>query len=301
MFAIGAYITWGFLPLFWKLLDHVPTEEILAHRVIWSFVFMLMIIGVLGKSKTFVTEVKELMKQRKKLISIILASVLISINWFLFIWSVNNDLVIQTSLGYYINPLVSVLLGILILKEKLSFWQTVAVILAAIGVFNMTFQFGSFPWAALALAVTFAFYGLFKKMANVGALTGLTIETFFITPFALIFIGYIWRTSGSSFTFEAPLNIWLLLGAGIATAVPLLLFASGTRRISLSLIGFFQYIAPTIMLVLGIFLFNEPFTTSHLGSFIFIWCALLIFSLGKTKFFVRLEPKFFVRKKSLQG
>ncbi|WP_216827707.1 EamA family transporter RarD [Alkalihalobacterium elongatum] len=301
LFAIGAYVLWGILPLYWKLLDAIPAHEVLAHRIVWCVVFMFIILLVLGKFKSFIEEARGILTHPKQLISIILASIIISINWYLFIWSVNNDRVIEVSLGYYINPIVTVILGVLVLKEKLSFWQMVAVVLAFVGVLHMTIQFGSIPWAALTLAISFAVYGLCKKIANVGAMTGLTIETLLITPFALIFLLSLSRTDASSFTTDGLTVMFLLIGAGVATAIPLLLFAGGARRISLSLIGFFQYIGPTIMLIIGILLFNEPFTLAHLSSFLFIWTGLLIFSFGKTKLFIKLEPKFLHKKKSFQG
>ncbi|WP_209124666.1 EamA family transporter RarD [Alkalihalobacillus sp. BA299] len=301
LFAIGAFVLWGIFPLYWNLLNNVPAEEVLAHRVVWCIVFMFIILLALGKFKGFIEEVRELLSQPNQLVSIIIASLIISINWYLFIWSVNHEHVIEVSLGYYINPIVNVLLGVLILKEKLSFWQKVAVLLALIGVLHMTIQFGSIPWAALGLAVSFALYGLCKKMVKVGAITGLTIETLLMTPFALFFLFYLNQTGSSSFTSESPGHLLLLIGAGIATAIPLLLFASGARRISLSLIGFFQYIAPSLMLIIGVMLFHETFTLVHLGSFLFIWSALFIFSLAKTKWFAKLEPKFLQKRKSFQG
>lgn len=299
--AIGAYVLWGILPLYWKLLDAIPPHEVLAHRIVWCLVFMLIILLALGKFKSFIEEVRGILTQPKQMISITIASFIISVNWYLFIWAVTNDRVIEVSLGYYINPIVTVILGVLVLKEKLSFWQTIAVVLAFTGVLHMTVQFGSIPWAALTLAVSFAFYGLCKKIANVGAMTGLTIETLLISPFALLFVIHLSRSNANSFTTEGLEVILLLIGAGVATAIPLLLFASGARRISLSLIGFFQYIGPTIMLFLGVLLFQEPFTLAHFSSFLFIWSALFIFSFGKTKLFVRLEPKFLQKKKSFQG
>ncbi len=301
LYAISAYLIWGVLPLYWKLMEQVPAEEVLAHRIIWSLVLMVIILVVSSKVKSIVLECKKILSERKQTISILLASILISINWFVYIWAVNNDRIIETSLGYYINPLVTVLLGILVLREKLSFWQFVAVILATVGVFNMVLQLGSIPWVSLILASSFAFYGLFKKVANLGSLTGLTIETLLITPIALLYIVVLSANGNSSLQVESPSLLFLLIGSGVATAVPLLLFASSARRIRLSLIGFFQYIAPSITLIIGIFIFHEPFTFAHLSSFAFIWVALAIFSVANTKFFIRLQPKLFTKDKSLQG
>ncbi|WLD93904.1 EamA family transporter RarD [Alkalihalobacillus sp. AL-G] len=287
----GAYILWGFLPLYWKLVDHVPSGEVLAHRIIWSFAFMLFILFLMRRLKKFVRELKELASNRKKLFGIIFASLFISLNWFSYIWAVNNDHVVEASLGYYINPLISVLLGIIVLKERLSFWQLVSFLLALAGVLNLTLHFGSFPWVAFSLALSFGFYGLLKKLVALGALTGLTIETMLITPVALIYIGMIGGNGTSAFQFGDMSTALLLFGAGVVTAIPLLLFATGANRISLSMIGFLQYIAPTIMLFLGIFLYDEPFSQVHLISFIFIWTALAIFSFANTKLLARFEPR----------
>jgi chloramphenicol-sensitive protein RarD len=222
-----------------------------------------------------------------------MASILISVNWLTYIWAVNHNHIIDTSLGYYINPLVSVLLGVVVLKEKLSFWQIFAFFLALTGVLNTAVHLGSVPWVALVLAVCFGLYGLFKKMINLGAITGLTLETLVISPFALLYLHYVHNSGAGAFGFDSPAVSGLLAGAGIVTAVPLLMFAGGARRLPLSIVGFLQYIAPTIALILGIFLYHEPFTSVHLVSFIFIWAALTIFSLAKTRSFITLEKILF--------
>lgn len=294
-FAAGAYTLWGFLPLYWKLIGHVPSDQVLAHRIIWSFVFMILMLVVLGKLKSVWADLRALMTDRKKFINILLASIVISGNWFIYIWAVNNDHVIDASLGYYINPLISVLLGIVFLKERLSFWQIISFLLALTGVLIQTFQFGAIPWTALALAMSFGLYGLFKKMVNLGSLSGLTIETLLVSPVALIYLLSIGST-GSSVFFSTPSTAALLFGSGVATAVPLLLFASGARRIPLFMIGFLQYIAPTIMLILGVFLYKETFTQVHFVSFFFIWMALTIFSLSRTKLLTSVETKLFKKK-----
>ncbi|WP_171016929.1 EamA family transporter RarD [Pseudalkalibacillus caeni] len=299
--AAGAYFLWGILPLYWKLVDNIPAGEILAHRILWSFVFMILVLVFTKKLKKFKQDFRELLRNRKKLVGITLASIFISINWFTYIWAVNNHHVIETSLGYYINPLVSVLLGILVLKERLSFWQLVSFMLALVGVLNMTFHFGSVPWVALSLAMSFGIYGLLKKLASLGALTGLTIETLILTPVALIYLSSLNTGGYNAFHLTETSTALLLFGAGIVTAIPLLLFASGANRITLSMIGFLQYIAPTLQLILGVFLYHESFTTTHLVSFIFIWIALIVFSLARTKFFTKLEPGVFHKTKSFEG
>lgn len=236
-YAIGAYLLWGLLPLYWKLIDTVPADVVLAHRIIWSFVLMTVILFCLHKFKPFLVELKTIMTSPKQLLGLLLATIFISANWYTYIWAVGNDLVIETSLGYYMNPLVSVLLGIIFLKERLSIWQMIALILACLGVMNMVFNVGHVPWAALMLAFSFAFYGLLKKVVNVGALTGLTIETLLLLPFALLYVQF-FKANVTVFSSGLSVEMVLLIGAGVATAVPLLLFASGARRIPLFMIGF---------------------------------------------------------------
>ncbi|GIO26771.1 EamA family transporter RarD [Ornithinibacillus bavariensis] len=276
LYATFAYILWGFLPIYWKLIDHISAGEILAHRIIWSFVFMVLVVLFARKWSGFIDECKAILHDKKKLISITLASIVISLNWLTYIWAVNSDHVIQASLGYYINPLVSILLAIIVLKEKLTRSQTLSVILAGVGVLYLTFSYGVFPWVSIFLAVTFALYGLFKKVVDIPAMFGLTIETMIVTPIALI---YLLTLPENAFSFSAgsTQDNLFLMGAGIATAIPLLMFASGTKRIPLAMVGFLQYIAPTIMLIIGVFVYHETFQTEHLISFGFIWLALLIY------------------------
>ncbi|KJS12904.1 MAG: transporter [Desulfotomaculum sp. BICA1-6] len=291
--ATGAYVLWGFLPIYWKLVQIVSPQEILAHRIVWSFVFLLVVLLVAGKMKSFVTELRDILAQPSKIIGVVLASVFITVNWFTYIWAVNHDHVVESSLGYYINPLVSVMLGIIVLKEKLSFWQVVSFILAAIGVLYMTVNFGTVPWIALILATSFGVYGLIKKMVHLGAITGITLETMLISPFMLTYLGFVHNSGGGAFGNVTPGITGLLMGAGVITAVPLILFAAGANRLPLTVIGFLQYIAPTLMLVIGVNLYHEPFTRVHLISFSLIWTALTIFSLAKTRIFVEHEPTVF--------
>ncbi|KAA0546108.1 EamA family transporter RarD [Bacillus sp. BGMRC 2118] len=294
--AALSYVIWGFLPLYWKLLDHVSPGEILSHRIVWSFVFMIVILFIAKKVKLFWADLKELITNRKRFIAITSASVIISLNWVLYIWAVNTDQVVQASLGYYINPLISILLGIFVLKEKLTFWQTISFVLATIGVIYLTVHFGTIPWIALLLAISFGVYGLIKKMVSLSPMTGLAIETMFITPIALLFLSFL-HIEGNGVFASNPSDTFILMGAGIATAVPLLLFASGAKKIPLSMIGFLQYIAPTLMLIIGVFLYHEPFTKYHLIAFICIWSALAIYYLSKSKPFVAIETKMFAQKK----
>lgn len=286
--ALGAYILWGILPLYWKLISHIPAEEVLAHRVIWSLVLMFIILLVLKKLQAFWEEVRLILSNKKQLLFMLLASVFISLNWFTYIWSVSNDRLVETSLGYYINPIVSVVLGMLFFKEKLTRWQSISFILAIIGVVIMTVSTGGLPIVSLTLAFSFAFYGAIKKMVNVGALTGLAIETMLVTPIAILYLTFIHSSVNHAIYVHAPGSLVLLVGAGAATAIPLLLFAIGARRVPLATIGFLQYLAPTITLFIGVVLYNEPFSQTHLIAFAFIWTALAIYSLSKTSILKKL-------------
>ena len=280
--AAGAYILWGILPVYWKLLQQVPAYEILAHRVLWSFVFLFLLLVCTRQLNQFYTEAKSLITQPKKAFSILAASILISVNWLVYIWAVNDGRIVETSLGYYINPLVNVLLGILFLKERLSRAQIVSVLLAAAGVLYLALHFGSVPWVALSLATSFGLYGLCKKLLNIGAVTGITLETLLITPIALSFLIY-WHNSGLSVLHsDQPLATVLLLGSGVITAIPLLLFARGANALPLSVIGFIQFLSPTIALLVGIFAYHETFSSVHLVAFSLIWLALVIFLAAQT-------------------
>ncbi|MDM5155714.1 EamA family transporter RarD [Bacillus sp. DX1.1] len=296
IYAAGAYMMWGILPIYWKWVEAVPAEEILAHRIVWAFVFMLLILGVSKRFGQFLGELVSLFKRPKLFISLTIASILISGNWFVYIWAVNHNHIIEASLGYYINPLVSILLGTVVLKEKLNFWQYVAVGLAAVGVIILTFRFGSIPWIALSLAFTFGLYGLTKKLLDYDAMIGLTMETMIVTPIAFIYLFMIGEYGFGSFGSVSLTSTFLLMGAGIITALPLFYFAKGARLIPLYMIGFLQYIAPTINLILGVFVFKEHFTSAHMTAFFSIWIALLVFSMAKTKFMLNKQPKFLKNK-----
>ncbi|WP_079528567.1 EamA family transporter RarD [Halobacillus hunanensis] len=281
LYTAGAYILWGFLPIYWKLLQQLPAFEILANRIVWSFVFMIAVVITLNKWKPLIAESRRVWANKRSLIGITLASFTISLNWLTYIWAVNNNHVVEASLGYYINPLVSILLGMIVLKESFSKPQWIAFILAASGVLYMTVHFGSVPWVALLLALSFGSYGLLKKLVPLNAMFGLTIETLIVTPIALM---YLMNSQGSPPDIELlSITSLLILGSGIATAIPLLLFAAGAKRIPLSMVGFLQYFAPTIMLFLGVFLYNEPFTSVHVVSFTLIWAGLAVYTVSRMK------------------
>lgn len=276
LYATAAYILWGFLPVYWKLVENVPAGEILAHRIIWSFVFMLVIVTCVRKWVPFIRELTVIIRDKKKLIGISLAGLIVSMNWLTYIWAVNSDHVVQASLGYYINPLVSILLGIIVLGERLSRRQIISCLLAAVGVIYLTVSFRVFPWVSIILAMTFAVYGLLKKTVDIDTMFGLTIETMVVTPIALIYLLTLPETAFQLTNILTATNL-LLMGAGVVTAVPLLLFAAGAKRIPLNMVGFLQYVAPTIMLILGVFVYNEPFTRAHGVAFTLIWIALIIY------------------------
>jgi len=270
--ATGAYFIWGVLPLYWKLLDHVNASIILGMRIIWAFIFMIILVFIMNDQKRLLSEFSRLLKNKRQLIGITAASIIISLNWLTYIWAVNHEYVIEASLGYYINPLINVLLGIVILKESLTRAQVISVGIAGIGVLYLTLSLGVFPWISFVLAITFALYGLLKKIVDLNEIFGLTLETFIVTPIALIYIIFSpFQTEIFSSTFA------LLAGTGVATAVPLLLFAYGAKRIPLSMIGFLQYFSPTIMLLLGVFAFKETFSINHFIAFTLIWTALFIY------------------------
>lgn len=291
LYAAFSYILWGFLPVYWKLLDHVNADEILANRVFWSFFFIAVILILNRKWGLFTGTLRGLAQNKKQLAALAIASLLISINWFMYIWAVNTDQMIEASLGYYINPLVSVLLGMIFLKERLSLLQYISFLLAAIGVLIMTISYGQFPWIALSLAISFGLYGLAKKLIKVDSAVGLALETLVVMPLAAIYIGYLLSQETNSLFAGSLSTTLLLVGAGAATAVPLLFFAKGAQKIPLATLGILQYIAPTLTLILGVFVYHETFSTIHLLAFTFIWSALILYSLSKTKLAAALTVK----------
>ncbi len=273
IYALLAYSAWGIVPLYWKLFGQIPALEILSHRVIWSMVFLTFLITLQRQG----SELWKLLHSPKVLGLLLITSFLVCFNWGVFIYSITVHRVVESSLGYYINPLVNVLLGAVFLKERLKREQAIAVGFAALGVTYFVFQFGQVPWIALGLALTFALYGLLRKLIPVNPLVGLTIETGFVTPIALLFVGHL-QSSGTG---HLGTNGWLtalLMGCGIVTSFPLLWFNHAAKRLQLTTLGFIQYLAPSLQLLIGIFLFSEPFTTTHGVTFACIWTALGIYS-----------------------
>jgi len=286
-YAAGSYLLWGILPIYWKQLQSVSSLQVLGHRVVWSLVFLLLLLVITGGLAGFKTEVQGISRQPRKVFYIIVATIMLNFNWGLYIWAVNSDRIVQTSLGYYINPLVSVLLGMFFLRERLSFWQWVAFMLAGFGVIGLTVETHSFPWVSISLAVTFGFYGLLKKVINIGAITGLTLETALAAVFALTYLLYVNATGSGAFHLNLSATTFWLLGAGVVTATPLILFGAGARRLPLYAVGFLQYISPTMALLLGVLVYHEPFSRAHLLSFAVIWVGLAVFSLAHTPLLLR--------------
>lgn len=277
IYAAAAYTLWGILPVYWKMIDSVFSMEILANRIVWALVFMILIITVTKKWD----ELKRIAKYKGQMLYIFIASILITINWGLYIWAVSSDKIVDASLGYYINPLLAVALGVVIFKEKLSYWTGAALIVAFVGVIIKTIQYGKIPWISLGLAISFALYGAIKKSVKASSIIGLTLETAIITPAAAIYIALRHVSGVGAFKTQGTLVILLLVGGGVVTAIPLLLFASGAKRLPLSLIGFTQYISPTISLAIGIFVYNEGFTVVDMIAFCFIWVAITIYSFSQ--------------------
>ncbi len=274
IYAATAFVIWGLSPIYWKALHTVPALEIILHRVLWSFVFLMPLVWFGRHRPMFM----RMFKQPKLMAILLFTSILVAGNWLLYIWAVTHGRVLQASLGYYINPLVNVLLGMVFLRERLRKAQVAAVLLAVVSVVNLTAQYGIFPWVSLTLAFSFGAYGLIRKVVAVGSLDGLAMEILWLAGPALIWVMHMHADHTGLFLRSGTHIDWLLAGTGVITSVPLLLFNLGAKRITLSSLGFIQYIAPTCMLVLGITIFGEPFTKSQIITFGLIWSALAIYS-----------------------
>ena len=282
-FGLAAYVLWGILPVYWKALELVSPFEILSSRFMWSCVFVFLLIIFQKKWPLFTKEVKHVFSNVKTGAAMIAAGITISFNWGTFIWAVNNGHIVETSMGYYINPLVSILFAVVFLRERLDKMQLAAITCAFIGVASMVYSFGKIPWVSLTLAFTFALYGLLKKILPVSALTSIMLETLLITPLALVYEYSLWQ-QGVSFYASGNLQVIMMLtGAGVVTAIPLLLFTAGARLLPLKIIGFLQYISPTLTLLIGVFVYNEAFTASHLLAFGWIWAALHLFIVSQLR------------------
>lgn len=274
-YALLAFSAWGFLPIYWKLLDTLPSLEILAHRMVWSVLFLL---GLLAVQKRL-GEFRDLLKNPIYIWMLLGTAVLLGINWFVYIYGVNTNQIVETSLGYYINPLFNVLLGAIFLKERLNFWQSLALGMATLGVLNFLWDFNSLPWIALSLALTFSFYGLLRKMMPVKPLVGLFVETVLLSPFAVVMI-VVWNLDGTGNIGCEWRNVIFLVGAGVVTSLPLLWFTNAGKRLRYTTLGFIHYMTPSIQLVIGVYLYNEPFTSTHAVTFGLIWTGLIIYSIN---------------------
>lgn len=273
LFAVSAYFIWGIFPLYWKMLDKIPATQILAHRIVWSFVFLAIVVFI-SRNQNF----RQYLKNKKIMLLLTVSAILISANWGIYIYAVNNKQIVEASLGYYINPMVNIALGMIFLKERLNRIQTLAVLFALSGLVYLTIEVGRLPVISLFLAITFGLYALVRKKANLQSMPGLLIETMVLAPVAII---YLWMTeqSGSgAFMHQSTLTNLLLILAGPVTAIPLFLFGIAAPKIPLSTMGFIQYFSPTIQLLIGVLVFKETFTHANFISFVLVWLGLALYS-----------------------
>ena len=275
VYAALAYLSWGLFPLYFRQVAAVPALEVVLHRTLWSLVFVLALLAVRRQWAWM----REVLRQPRVLGAFALSALLLAANWLTYVWAVNNSHVVDASLGYFILPLVNVALGYVFLHERPRPGQWLAVTVAAAGVLWLTVLTGRLPWIALVLALSFGFYGLLRKVAVLGALEGLTLETVLLAPVTMAVLGvWAWQGQGALVQGDASTLGWLVL-AGPVTAIPLLWFAAGARRIPLATMGILQYIAPSLQLALGVWLFHEAFDVSRLAGFVLIWAALLVYTL----------------------
>lgn len=268
----AAYLLWGLFPLYWPLLEPAGAVEILSHRVVWSLVVVVALLAVLGGFR----RVRGLGARRLGLLTV--AAAVVSVNWGVYIYGVNTEQVVETSLGYFVNPLVTVALGVLVLGERLRPVQWIAIALATLAVGGLAVDYGRPPWIALALAFSFAVYGLLKKLAGVGAVESLAVETAVLTPVALAYLALLGATGVGTFTSLGPGHAALLVGGGIVTAVPLLCFGAAATRVPLSTLGLLQYLAPSLQFAIGVLVVGEPLPPARLTGFVVVWVALALFT-----------------------
>jgi chloramphenicol-sensitive protein RarD len=274
LFGIAAYGLWGLFPLYWPLLEPSAPAEILAHRIVWSLLFVGLLVWVRHRYST----VRSALLDRRTRSTLVVASVVIGCNWFLFIWAVNDHHVVETSLGYFINPLVSVAMGVVAFGERLRRLQWVAIGIAAAGVLWLTFEYGRPPWISIALALSFGTYGLAKKKANVGAVQSLAVETMVLAPLALGYLVSLQVGGTGEFGQHGAGHTAMLIGTGVVTALPLLCFGAAATRIPLSMIGMLQYLTPTLQFLIGVAVYDEPMTSARWVGFVLVWAALAVFT-----------------------
>lgn len=272
LFGIGAYAFWGFFPIYWKWLSHVPALQLLGHRIGWSFLLLVGYILLTRQGEAFR---RTLTPSTARVY--LLAALLIGVNWLTYVWAVNAGFIVETSLGYFINPLLSVLLGVFVLRERLRPAQWIPIGLAGVGVAYLTLAYGRLPWIALTLAFTFGFYGLVKKTAPLGSVFGLTLETGILFLPAVLYLTLTEAGGRGAFLHSGLTSDLLLVGAGAVTTIPLLMFASAAQQIPLTLVGLLQYIAPTLQFLIGVFIYREPFEPARLIGFSLVWLALIVF------------------------
>ncbi|WP_320174498.1 EamA family transporter RarD [Maridesulfovibrio sp.] len=272
-YAAAAFILWGLLPVYWKALEEVPALELLCNRIVWSLFF----VAILLSCKKRWAEVKSALADKKGKVLLTISSCLIGTNWFIYIWAVNHNHVVDTSMGYYMTPLMNALLGFIFMKERLTRLQIIAIALAACGVAYSIIDFGHIPYIALTLAVSFAFYGLVRKVMKVESLPGLFVETAVLAPLSAVYLLWLAFSGEISIYKISLMDNLLLLGAGAATSLPLIFFAHGARRLRLVTLGMMQYIAPTLALMLGVFVYEEPFNSARLVTFVFIWSGIAVY------------------------
>lgn len=276
-YGLGAYLLWGVLPIYWKLLQHVEAMEILASRFLWSAVFVFLLLLATGKLNIFMQETKVIFSTKKTACCMVLAAIMISFNWGIFIWAVEAGRIVETSMGYYISPLMNVLFGVVFLRERLAKLQMAAVSCAAVGIGVIIVHNGGLPWVALTLPLTFAFYGLLKKIIVAQPMTSILLETLLISPLAAGYLYYLSINEGTVYQSCDMSTLLLLAGAGAVTATPMLLFTACARKLPLNIVGFLQYISPSISLMIGVLIYGEPFTGTTATAFGCIWAGLALF------------------------
>src|SRR5436190_1432877 len=273
--GFAAFATWGLIPVYWKLLKTVSAPEILAHRCVWTTIFLMVLLTWQRRWP----EMREAVRSRRTILYCLASGLALSTNWLFFIWAVNVGRVVETSLGYFMTPLVNVLFGAIFLRERLTRWQLVSVLLALTGVLYLTLGYGKFPWVAVALCVSFGIYGLLRKKSGTRPIPGLFLETTLLSPIAILYLLILQREGQAAFTPAHGSMALLLISTGVVTGLPLVWFGHAARHLRMTTVGFLQYIAPSGSFLLGVFLYHEPFTHNHLITFSLIWAALVLFTI----------------------
>jgi chloramphenicol-sensitive protein RarD len=286
LYALGAYVIWGFFPIYFKLLEQAPALQVVCHRIVWSFILLAILLSARKEWKTL----RRAITGPKMLGLFMIASILLTVNWLTYVFGVQAGYIVETSLGYFINPLVSVLLGVVFLRERLRPLQWAAVSLAALGVLYLTLDYGYIPWIALVLALTFGLYGLAKKTSPLGSFYGLSLETGLMFIPCIGYLLFIQSQGTGVFGHSSALTNILLVFTGPATAVPLLMFGAAARKMNLTMLGLLQYIAPTLQFLIGVWVYHEPFTIANLVGFCIIWIALIVLWVEGYKQYRRINP-----------